>query len=243
MLVRHIPGRLNVIADSLSRRQPLTTEWTLHPEVFSRILERYSTMQIDLFVTRFTRQMPQFVSPLPDDQALSVDGLMLHWAHKDLYAFPPTILVPLLIKVGEGALPLDASGTVAVETELDHRSTSTNTGGPTSVTPTPGPSAATSQPVIAPQPRGSQATCLEAVRQSLEARGFSRPAIDRILIDKRASTIEAYNAKWTLFCQWCEANLLDPLALTTPLLADFFAYLLSKGLAALHHKRICGSHH
>ena len=96
--VRHIPGRLNVIADSLSRRQPLNTEWTLHPEVFSRILERYPAMQIDLFATRFTRQMPQFVSPFPDDQALSVDGLMLDWSHKDLYAFPPTALVPLLIR-------------------------------------------------------------------------------------------------------------------------------------------------
>ena len=35
---RHIPRCLNVIADRLSRpNQPITTEWSLHPEIVNRI--------------------------------------------------------------------------------------------------------------------------------------------------------------------------------------------------------------
>lgn len=96
--VRHIPGRLNVIADSLSRRQPLSTEWTLHAEVFQQILQRYPELQIDLFATRHTARLPVFVSPFPDNQALGVDGLMLTWTGKDLYAFPPTPLIPAFLR-------------------------------------------------------------------------------------------------------------------------------------------------
>ena len=39
---RHIPGRLNVIADKLSRLgQTIQTEWSLHPEVFQAIFSRW----------------------------------------------------------------------------------------------------------------------------------------------------------------------------------------------------------
>ena len=49
----HIPGRLNVIADKLSRLgQTIQTEWSLHPEVFKAICSRWHQPQVDLFATR-----------------------------------------------------------------------------------------------------------------------------------------------------------------------------------------------
>ena len=66
---RHIPGRLNVIADKLSRLgQTIQTEWSLHPEVFQAVCSRWHQPQVDLFATRFNNKLPQFVSPLPDPQ-------------------------------------------------------------------------------------------------------------------------------------------------------------------------------
>ena len=51
---RHIPGRLNVIADKLSRLgQTIQTEWSLHPEVFQAVCSRWHQPQVDLFATRF----------------------------------------------------------------------------------------------------------------------------------------------------------------------------------------------
>ena len=48
---RHIPGRLNVVADKLSRLvQTIQTEWSLLPEVFQAICSRWHRPQIDLFI-------------------------------------------------------------------------------------------------------------------------------------------------------------------------------------------------
>ena len=64
---RHIPGRLNVIADKLSRLgQTIQTQWSLHPKVFKAICSRGHQPQVDLFTTRFNNKLPQFVSLVPD---------------------------------------------------------------------------------------------------------------------------------------------------------------------------------
>ena len=86
----HIPGRLNVIADKLSRLgQTIQTEWSLHPEVFQAVCSRWHQPQVDLFATRFNNKLPQFVSPVPDPQAWAVDALSLSCEDLDPYAFPP----------------------------------------------------------------------------------------------------------------------------------------------------------
>ena len=49
---RHIPGCLNVIADRLSRpNQPKTTEWSLHPEIVTRIFGSWETPTVEIFAT------------------------------------------------------------------------------------------------------------------------------------------------------------------------------------------------
>ena len=66
---RHIPGRLNVVADKLSRLgQVIQTEWSLLPEVFA---------------TRYNNKLAQFVSPVPDSKAWAVDALSLNWEDLD----------------------------------------------------------------------------------------------------------------------------------------------------------------
>ena len=70
---RHIPGRLNVIADKLSRLgQTIQTEWSLLPEIFHKVCHTWHRPQIDLFATRFNHKLPQFVSPVPDPLAVAV---------------------------------------------------------------------------------------------------------------------------------------------------------------------------
>ena len=88
---RHIPGRLNVVADKLSRSgQTIQTEWSLLPEVFQALCNRWHQPQIDLFATRFNNKLPLFVSPVPDPMATAVDALSLSSEDLDAYAFPPT---------------------------------------------------------------------------------------------------------------------------------------------------------
>jgi len=86
----HIPGRLNVIADQLSRKgQVIPTEWSLHPSVTKALFKAWGTPHIDLFATRHNHKLPVFVSPVPDPQAQETDALSLNWDGLWGYAYPP----------------------------------------------------------------------------------------------------------------------------------------------------------
>ena len=62
---RHIPGCLNVMADLLSRsNQVQSTEWSLHPQVFKQICQKWFTPHVDLFATHLNHKLPLYVSPI-----------------------------------------------------------------------------------------------------------------------------------------------------------------------------------
>ena len=72
---RHIPGCLNVMADLLSRsNQVQSTEWSLHPQVFKQISQRWFTPYVDLFTTHLNHKLPLYVSPIPDPKAWDIDA-------------------------------------------------------------------------------------------------------------------------------------------------------------------------
>ena len=95
---RHIPGRLNVIADKLSRHnQVIQTEWSLDQQVFNLLCSNWGLPQVDLFATRFNFKIPRFVSPVPDQRAWAVDALSQSWEDLEVYAFPPVSLLNLVV--------------------------------------------------------------------------------------------------------------------------------------------------
>ena len=95
---RHLAGKLNVIADGLSRDgRVLQTEWSLHPDVFSSITMTWSTPQIDLFATASNTKCPVYFSPIPDNQAAGIDALSQSWSRIIGYAFPPPGMLQLVL--------------------------------------------------------------------------------------------------------------------------------------------------
>ena len=67
---RHIPDRLNVIADKLSRQgQIIQMEWSLHQEVFNLLCQTWHCPQVDMFATRYNCKLTKYVSPVPDPNA------------------------------------------------------------------------------------------------------------------------------------------------------------------------------
>ena len=74
---RHIPDRLNVIADKLScQGQIIQTEWSLHQEVFNLLVQTWHLPQVDMFATKYNCKLAQYVSPAPDPNAWAVDSLL-----------------------------------------------------------------------------------------------------------------------------------------------------------------------
>jgi len=87
---RHIAGKLNVLADQLSRAgQVIQTEWTIDPQIVQMLFAKWGTPLIDLCATSLNKQCQLYVSPVPDPQALGVDCLSMDFQGLEAYVFPP----------------------------------------------------------------------------------------------------------------------------------------------------------
>ena len=93
----HLSGTLNVMADLLSRKDPVSTEWTLDNQSFGLIQNLDPPPDIDLFATRWNNKLPLFVAPMSDTLAVARDAFLIDWNQwKTVYIFPP---IPLISRV------------------------------------------------------------------------------------------------------------------------------------------------
>ena len=101
--IRHIAGRLNVLADGLSRGgQIVATEWAIHPHILEKVWRYWDKPLIDMFATKHNYKMMLYISPVPDPAAMAVDALSVTWEGLYGYAFPPTAIIhKVLQKVTE----------------------------------------------------------------------------------------------------------------------------------------------
>ena len=203
---QHIPGRLNMVADKLSRlSQTIQTEWSLLQEVFQAICSRWHRPQIDLFPTRF--KLPQFVSPVPDSLAVAVDALSLQWEDLDAYAFPPAaILVKVVEKLQDSPckrIILIAPGWPNMPWFWDIVTLS-------SQIPLSLPNLLTAfQSDPSQKSDKSKSPCMAPRATTIKEQGFSEAVAARIEAPQRGSTRSVYEAKWTIFTKWCITNQLD----------------------------------
>ena len=203
----HIPGRLNVIADKLSRLgQTIQTEWSLHPEVFQAICSRWHQPQVE-----FNNKLPQFVSPVPDPQA---------WASgctQPVLGKSGPICLPTSSHLGQSGgevirLPLqqDHFGRPRVAQHALVWGSSGNVQSDPSVSAQPAQSGvSTIQPDPAQEPVKPELTCLAPRVTAIKEQGFSEAVAARIEAPQRGSTRSVYEAKWTIFTKWCLSNQVD----------------------------------
>ena len=74
------------------------TEWSLHPQVFKQICQKWFTPHVDLFATHLNHKLPLYVSPIPDPRAWDIDALNIDWTNLTAYAYPPTALLHKVIQ-------------------------------------------------------------------------------------------------------------------------------------------------
>ena len=97
---QHIPGLENVTADYLSRHLRDRTDWVLEPSIFRCVNRHLGPLQVDLFATRFSRQLPRFFSWRPDPEAEATDAFAQNWSKFQGFAHPPWCLISrVLLKV------------------------------------------------------------------------------------------------------------------------------------------------
>ena len=94
----HIPGKLNVDADTKSRHFQDKHEWMLDRVVFNDILPLYPGLNIDLFATRINKQLEVYCSWKPDPGCAFVDAFSIDWSKFNIYVFPPFSIIPRCIQ-------------------------------------------------------------------------------------------------------------------------------------------------
>lgn len=96
---RYIPGRLNRLADLLSRRsQVVSTEWSLHPRVFHQICSRWGIPHVEPDGDQPQSQTSSLRQSIPRPKALAVDAMSWSWEMADIYVFPPRPMIQAVLQ-------------------------------------------------------------------------------------------------------------------------------------------------
>ena len=196
---RHIPGYLNVMADLLSRsNQVQSTEWSLHPQVFKQICQKWFTPHVDLFATRLNHKLPLYVSPVQEQNAWDIDGLNIKWSVLTAYAYPPTALLHRVIqKIRQCRLARDTL--VLGPSAAFNRD-------PISATSVENSSQTVPQLCVSQQSTTSQPPRLLSRSGQLQGQGFSVEVAEIIAAPQRSSTRTIYKSKWALFEKRCSQS-------------------------------------
>ena len=213
------------MADLLSRsNQVQSTEWSLHPQVFQQICQKWFTPHVDLFATHLNHKLPLYVSPIPDPKAWDIDALNINWTGLTAYAYPPTALLHRMIQKIRQChclIIVIAPGWPGMPWFWDKVQLSTEI-------PTPGvndPMQTVPQVCVPQQSVSSQPPRLVSRSRQLQEQVFSVEVAERIAAPQQSSTKTIYKPKWALFEKWCRENLVDFSSLSVKQISDFFMYL------------------
>ena len=82
----------------------------------------------------------------------------------------------------------------------------------------------TSLGVLSPQAAPTQSSPVASRDARLIGKGFSPKLIERLSHSRAKSTNRVYDAKWTLFANYCKSLSLDPFQAKSPVVADFLLH-------------------
>ncbi len=87
----HLPVKLTQGADMLSRSNVPSEEWMFHPQTVQVIWKIFGRAEVDLFAFKDSSHCPTYYLKVRD--ALAHD-----WPNLLLYAFPPIVLIPKVVR-------------------------------------------------------------------------------------------------------------------------------------------------
>lgn len=93
----YLPGRINEIADRLSRGRKLP-EWHLLPQATEALFKEWGTPDVDLFASKASNVVPRYVTlDSADCTAIFCDAFSRQWDFQLGWAFPPPSLIPRVL--------------------------------------------------------------------------------------------------------------------------------------------------
>ena len=226
-----LPGSNNVLADALSRPHQLPhTEWSLNMTVFQS-LRKLWPVQIDLFATSANHRCSIYFSPFRDPQSAGTDAFLQSWDGLQAYAFPPVAIIPrVLAKLQEDGAHL--SGSPLGSAPLVFGPSPAVAGSSSGPTIPSRPPALASVSLSLPGSPSAQASCLATLQRYTRAAGFSSAVAEQSSLARRPSSRAVYQARWSVYRDWCHSNGHSVSRPTLAKVADFLYWLrFSRGLS------------
>ena len=224
LVVRHIPGTFNVLADCLSRfHNPVNTEWELRQVVFDSVVLRWDRPHVDLFATSLNHKLETFVSPVPDPLSFAVDAMSLSWDGMFAYAFPPfRFLLQVLLKIKQSDCKIILIAPAWPRQAWFPELLLLSCARPLKLPFRRDLLSQFKGKVVHPRPES-----LHLHAWLLSGRDSVRKAFlkEQPRTSLSLSTGIVYEAKWAIFCDWCSGRDIDPVRVTVQQLADFLVYL------------------
>ena len=227
----HLPGCLNIVADSESRTIKDQCHWMINPRVFQQILQSLGPLEVDLFASHLTKQLPRYYSWRPDPKAEATDTFLQNWAQVRGFANPPWCLIAWCLS----QIKCQQAGVLLV-TPLWPCQPWFPCSPPQDVTrlssPTPistGPDSEPHQSGIHNATRNPSTGRMARLRESFTSRGFSTQASHLLLSSWRDKTNTSYNSLFAKWANWCEQRDRDPTVGPVEDMINFLAELFAKG--------------
>ena len=217
---QHVPGTLNTIADSESRVFNASSEYKIDPQTISPFLKG---SEIDLFASRLSAQLPQYVSwfvlrgstrGCVDNGLDTLQGLCLSTFQSD--PSRPKQSVSGQSGHNISGTHLASTTMVATATEPPDRTPSPSA---ELQTPPEGPSRPSENLSNVPQTTLSRVLCL---RGQYQAMGIPNNVTEILLSASRQSTRKTYQSAWRRWSGWCVKRMIYPLSAP---LTDILLYL------------------
>uniref|UniRef100_A0A1X7UCW1 Core-binding (CB) domain-containing protein n=1 Tax=Amphimedon queenslandica TaxID=400682 RepID=A0A1X7UCW1_AMPQE len=226
LTAQHLPGKGNVIADSESRVMRDRCNWMLNPVVLQRIMSHFSNLQMDLFATRLTYQLPRFFSWRPDPLAEETDAFLQDWTQVRGYANPPWNLVErVLAKVEEQQADIILMAQMWPSQLWYPRLLGMAEVLPSENQPSKGGSNSDRTTTTSDATSGRVAY----LRQHYACKGLSGEAADLLLSSWRHNTSLSYDSLCRKWISWSTEQQADPISGPIEDIVNFLAQLYKEG--------------
>lgn len=94
---RHIAGKDNTLADDFSRQRDNRHDYYFNQVTFNTLTSHIPfDLEVDVFASKFTKKLDNYISLFPDPSAYKVDAFSLNW-FDNMYLFPPINLIPKVV--------------------------------------------------------------------------------------------------------------------------------------------------
>ena len=227
LTAEHLPGVYNTVADEESRTVRDRCDWMVHPDLFVQIQRVLGPLEVDMFASRLTNQLPRFFSWKPDPSSEATDAFTQDWSQFRGYANPPwCLLLATLSKIRRTGSP----GCSHME---DPTLVSTNSGNVDRLST-----------VVATRAMDSDLPCSEGfhnasgsaptsrmaiVGHQCRAAGLSEAASRLLKASWRSRTKSSYESLFKKWDSWCQERGRNPISGPVADIANFLAELFQQG--------------